>query len=35
LANLNRLRETLREASLEDLEKIEAEYKERLASGEG
>jgi hypothetical protein len=35
LANLNRLRETLRDASLEDLQKIEAEYKERLASGEG
>jgi len=35
LANLNRLRETLRAASLEDLQKIEAEYKERLASGEG
>ena len=35
LANLHHLRETLRGASLQDLEKIEMEYKERLASGEG
>jgi hypothetical protein len=34
LTNLNRLRETLRATSLQDLEKIEADYKERLANAE-
>jgi len=34
LANLNRLRDTLRATSLPDLEKIETHYKEKLADGE-
>jgi hypothetical protein len=34
LANLNRLRDTLRATSLSDLEKIETHYKEKLADGE-
>ncbi|MGH7927398.1 MAG: hypothetical protein ACREQV_06360, partial [Candidatus Binatia bacterium] len=34
LANLERLRQTLRAASLQNLEKIEADYKERLANAE-
>jgi hypothetical protein len=34
LANLNRLRSTLRAASLRNLERIEADYKERLANAE-
>ena len=34
LANLERLRGTLRASSLDQLEKIEADYKERLANAE-
>ena len=34
LADLNRLRGTLRAASLRNLERIEADYKERLANAE-